>query len=130
MTSLCAAVALTLHIASWHSAPGYENANFGAGFDCEVAAGVTVSAGGYRNSYGRMSPYLTLGVEKGREVRVGLMAGIAGNYPKGTIAIGGFTAAVDVGRATLRLLYLPPAVKHDAMLHLMASFPLPNEVNP
>lgn len=124
MTTLCAAVALTLHLWSWHSEPGYVNANWGAGLDCEVAQGVTVAAGAYRNSYGRPSPYAMVAFERGREFRLGVLAGIAGNYPDGAIAIGGFTAGVDLGPAVVRVLFAPPAMKKVGMAHLMISFPM------
>lgn len=96
-----------LHLASWHSEPGYNNAN--PGLYLRTAGGWT--AGGYRNSVRRNSTYAgwTGGVELATGLRAELTLGAITGYPAAAVLplvapslrIGG-----DTGPA-LRLTVLP-----------------------
>lgn len=122
--SFCAALALTLHLVSWHTDPGFENGNYGLGLECAVDENATLSAGAYRNSFGRTSAYAMVGIETAGKLRTGVAVGVATNYPDGTIAMGGFTLAYDFGPATARVLFAPAAMGKSGFAHLTMSVPL------
>lgn len=121
----CLALALTLHLASFHTDPGFNNANYGAGLDCRVTEAVTLSVGGYRNSYFHNSAYATAAIEQGGKFRYGLMAGVASGYPDHKVQpLGGVTLGYNLGPATVRVLFLPAAIKRSGMAHLMLQIPI------
>lgn len=125
-TPICAAVALTLHLVSWHDEPGYTNGNRGAGFECQLSEHATVAAGAYRNSFGDASRYVTVAFESTGQFRAGFMAGFASNYPRGNVPIGGITLAAELGGPVLRILLAPKVSPEGAAVaHLMLSIPIP-----
>ena len=87
------AVAVVLHLASVHSAPGFNNANYGLGAQCRISEHVSVEAGVYRNSYDRTSPYVVgeLRTATWHGWSAGVAVGSAANYPRGVIPVGGLT---------------------------------------
>jgi hypothetical protein len=116
------AFAVVLHIASWHSEPGFDNKNYGVGAECRITESMSLEAGVYRNSYGRESAYvageyrLLLG-----NWAVGAAIGIATNYPEGTIPIGGLTLHTpEVNGWGGRLLFGPKVYSNGGhVLHFM-----------
>lgn len=56
--SLCATVAIGLHLATAHFSPGYESFNPGVYAVCDAPVVGPVVAGAYRNSEGRGSAYV------------------------------------------------------------------------
>ncbi len=102
MSSLCgAAVAVVIHLASIHSQPGFNNANYGIGASCRVTDSISVDAGVYKNSFDKSSAYLAGEYRWNyREWAVGVVLGAATGYPYGggVVPVGGLvlhTPSID-----------------------------------
>jgi hypothetical protein len=77
-----------LHLAAWHSAPGYHSAVPGIGVLCRESDYLG-GAGVFSNSVGRTSAYAIMGAQPWRVggVRVGAFAGFATGYRKGVVPV-------------------------------------------
>ena len=101
--SLLAGLAVGLHLATWHSEPGFESVT--PGWYLRTGSGWT--AGAYRNSYGRASVYAgrTWQTADGRWALTA--AGVTG-YPQAAVRVVAVPSVrLGNGAAAARLAYLP-----------------------
>lgn len=121
MSDLLNGIVLGLHLATAHSAPGFENANPGVYLRAE--SGFT--AGAYRNSYGRASAYLGWTFESGDflgQRRFALTVGAVTGYPARAVSAL-LVPSVRFGLVddvSLRLAFIPkpPEIGAAYGLHL------------
>lgn len=106
-----------VHVGSWHSKPGYENRNPGAYWRSD--AGLT--AGAYRNSYGRTSVYGGATVQTEGALCFALTAALFTGYPQRRVSPMLVPAvALRVNDYSVRLIVLPkPPGGSTAVVHLM-----------
>ncbi|MGH8678168.1 MAG: hypothetical protein ACREUQ_07450 [Burkholderiales bacterium] len=117
---------MTLHLASWHTAPGYDNANFGGGIECEIAEGVALNAGAFRNSFGDATTYATLSASIGAPLSVGVFAGVApSGYRRNFWPMAGALVGYALSdRARVSVAISPTVDTSGAVAHAMLTIDL------
>ncbi len=114
LATSASAQTIGLHLASWHSKPGFNNVN--PGLYVRSADGWTL--GGYRNSYDQPTVYAGWTLERDvLGVRAGLTAGLATGYEKPWLLVP--SVSLPAGWARVRLAWIPRIRPGDAhVLHL------------
>lgn len=111
--------AVGLHLASWHSIPGYDNSNHGGYLRLNGW-----QAGAFQNSYGNQSAYLGHARDwPVGPVRAGFMVGAATGYTWTVSPV----ALATVSAGPVRLAWTPKIgskIAHAAMVHLMLEWEL------
>lgn len=117
LASAAHAQTVGLHLGSWHSEPGYNNAN--PGVYVRLENGLT--AGAYRNSFRKTSVYAGWTWQADiAGFRPAITAGLISGYRHPFLVVPSI-AAPEIGSVRLRVAYVPRLDPKGAhVIHLMA----------